>query len=191
MLDPDLLLAREQSVAGQRAHVVAPARKPGVLSERRDPSDTSRHMPMESHRAGRRPLDGGERLWVLSQSANRAFGCHRRRCFAKQSVSDPVLTCCSLASPHRSRGHPRHDCGSAVSCRLAKWSFKNRANCAEASSEEVFCNGHWFNVSSAKNSGPTSPVADPTNPTVRVGWPTPSQQWTHKNHRSVRDAALC
>lgn len=27
-------------------------------------------------------------LWMLSQSAKRAFGCHGRRCFAKQRVSD-------------------------------------------------------------------------------------------------------
>lgn len=124
------------------------------------------------------------------QSANQALGCHGRRCFAKESVSDPDLTCCSLPSPHRSRGHPRHDCGSAVSFRLAKWTFKNRANCAEASSESLLYDGHWFNVSSAKNSALTPRVADSTNPTVRVGWPTPSQQWLTRT-TAVSEMSRC
>lgn len=125
MLDPDLLLAHEQGVWTACARRRTRAKTGG------------RHMPMASIEPVGRYWAVGERVWVLSQSAKRAFGCHGRRCFAKQRVSDPVLTCCSPASPHPSRGHPRHGCGSACSCRLAKRSFKNRANCAEASSEEV------------------------------------------------------
>lgn len=95
MLDPDLLLAHEQGVAGQRAHGVAPMRKPA-----------SSHMPMASHRAGRRLLGGGEPVWMLSQSAKRAFGCHERRCFANNAYLTTVLTCYSLLRPiHRDGTH--------------------------------------------------------------------------------------